>query len=252
MVERLRLSPGLTGIFSDFDGTLSDIVSDPETAVPVAGVVDALGALATCVGRVAIVSGRPVDFLVRQHFSPAVALIGVYGLESVVDGVRSEHVLGREWAEVVNDVAAQSEAEGPHGMRVESKGFSMTLHFREHPEIEAEVQEWAALQATGSGLVVRPARMSFELHPPITVDKGSALVAIAQGLTAACFLGDDVGDLPAFDGLDELARDGVATMRIAVRTSESSRALLDRADLVVDGPAGALNLLRQFSAAASA
>jgi trehalose 6-phosphate phosphatase len=59
-----------------------------------------------------------------------------------------------------------------------------------------------------------------------------------------CFIGDDVGDLPAFDALDHLAADGATTLRVAVQTSESDDEVLRRADLLVDGPAGALDLLR--------
>src|SRR5438128_1796911 len=55
-------------------------------------------------------------------------------------------------------------------------------------------------------------------------------------------LGDDVGDLPAFDGLDRLAAAGVHTVKVAVVTSEAPALLLERADLVVEGPAGALTL----------
>ena len=50
--------------------------------------------------------------------------------------------------------------------------------------------------------------MSVELHPPVAVDKGTVLAELASGLAAACFIGDDAGDLPAFDALDELAEAG--------------------------------------------
>ena len=87
--------------------------------------------------------------------------------------------------------------------------------------------------------------MSIELHPPIRVDKGTAVITIADGLQAVCFLGDDVGDLPAFDALDQLAVSGIEVARIAVRSAEAPDELLDRADLVVDGPSGAYDLLRR-------
>ena len=89
--------------------------------------------------------------------------------------------------------------------------------------------------------------MSVELHPPIEADKGTALAALARtvpGLGAACFLGDDRGDLTAFDALDRLAVEGVVGVRIAVNSQEAPEELLARADLVVDGPLGALGALR--------
>lgn len=243
----MRRDPSHTGVFTDFDGTLSAIVDDPAAARPLPGAVAALDALAARFGRVAVLSGRPVEFL-QAWFSPSVVLAGLYGLETVIDGRRHDHPDGDAWREVVDDVAAQSLARGPEGMRVESKGLSLTLHYRGRSEIQARVQMWAEQQAARSGLELRPARMSFELHPPIEVDKGSTLVELAGGLTAVCFVGDDVGDLAAFDGLDRLAAAGVVTLRVGVRSAEESTALLDRADLVVDGPAGALAVIEALAA----
>jgi len=102
-------------------------------------------------------------------------------------------------------------------------------------------------QASQSGLEVRPARMSVELHPPVRVDKGTTLLELAEGLDAVCFLGDDHGDLAAFDALDRLAGARVATLRVGVQSAEGAVELLERADLVVDGPAGALQVIRAIA-----
>jgi len=248
-LRRLGDDPAGLGVFTDFDGTLSEIVPDPAAAGPLPGAVAALTALAGRVGRVGVLSGRPVEFLQRQLPVPrTVVLAGLYGLETIVDGTRLDHPLSGVWREVVDDVAAQSVARGPAGMRVEAKGSSITLHYREHPEIEGAVRAWADAQAARSGLALRPARMSFELHPPIEVDKGTTLVELSDGLGAACFLGDDEGDLAAFDGLDRLAEAGLATLRVGVRSAEGAAELLERADFVVDGPAGALAFIEAVAA----
>jgi trehalose 6-phosphate phosphatase len=244
----LRADPSTTALFTDFDGTLSAIVDDPARARPLAGAVEVLGELAGRYARVGILSGRPVAFL-EPFFPPRVLVAGLYGLETVVDGRRRDHPLGGAWREVVDDVVARSEAYGPEGMRVEGKGLSITLHYRGRPERAVEVQAWAEQQAARSGLHLRPARMSFELHPPIEVDKGTALLELVSGMEAVGFLGDDVGDLPAFDALDRLGEAGVVTVRVGVRSSEGDPTLLARADLVVDGPEGALEALRSLAEA---
>lgn len=247
-VARRRLGDDVvhTGVFTDFDGTLSAIVDDPAAAVAEPGAVAALEALVGRVGRVGVLSGRPVEFL-RARLPSTLVLAGLYGLELLVDGLRHDHPSGGVWRGVVDDVASQAAARGPDGMRVEVKGLSLTLHYRGRPDIEPAVRAWAEQQAARSGLELRPARMSYELHPPIQVDKGTTLVELADGLSSVCFLGDDVGDLPAFDGLDRLAAAGVATLRVAVRSNEGSPDLLDRADVVVDGPAGAVALLEALA-----
>lgn len=238
-------APQRAGILSDFDGTLSPIVDDPERAAPFDGVPQTLDALAGRYRRVAVVSGRPVAFLQRL-LPPSVLLSGLYGLEVLEGGVRRDHPQAGSWREVVDDVASLSEARGPAGMRVERKGMSLTLHFRTRPEAEPEVRAWAERQAARSGLVTRPARKSFELHPPIRADKGTAVLQLCAGLGAALFLGDDVGDLPAFDALDQLAGRGADVVKVAVRSNEAPPLLLERADLVVDGPEGAAALLERL------
>jgi trehalose 6-phosphate phosphatase len=77
-------------------------------------------------------------------------------------------------------------------------------------------------------------------------DKGTALTAAAAGLDAACYLGDDRGDLAAFDALDALASGGVQVVRVGVRSPEMPPELERRADLLVEGPPGALALLRSL------
>lgn len=237
--------PDHAGVFCDFDGTLATLVPDPDAAMPVEGAVDVLEALAARYARVGIVSGRPLEFLSR-FFDGGLYLAGLYGLEWSEAGDRHDHPQAGAWREAVDDVASCSVGRGPAGMRVEPKGLSLTLHYREHPELADEVRTWADQQASRSGLVARAARMSVELHPPIDADKGSALRAASADLAAVCFLGDDLGDLDAFDALDDLAARGVDTLRVAVASGAAVEELVARADVVLDGPVDAVALLRQL------
>lgn len=223
-------------VLVDFDGTLAPIVDDPARARPRSGSVALLRRLAEEIGLVGVISGRPLTFL-AHHLPAGVALAGLYGLETMVDGERRDHGQGGCWREVIQDLAAHAEAAGPSGMRVERKELSITLHYREHPELADAVGEWAAAEATRSGLDARPARCSWELHPPIPVDKGTAVRELVGEATTVCFIGDDLGDRPAFDALDELGREGRAVLKVAVDSEEADPGLLDTADLVVDGPA---------------
>ncbi|HEY2813927.1 MAG TPA: trehalose-phosphatase [Acidimicrobiales bacterium] len=244
-LDPLRAQPSRAGVLTDFDGTLASIVDDPATARPLDGVREELARLADRFAVVAVLSGRPVSFL-QQFLPPTVVLSGLYGLEVVRDGVRADNPLGRPWRGVIEDVVDAVRADGPDGMRIESKGLSLTLHYRGEPDLAPRVLAIAEQQAVRSGLEVRAARMSVELHPPIEVDKGTALRDLAAGLEAACFMGDDLGDLAAFRALDGLAREGAHVVRIAVRSEETPPALLEAADLVVDGPEGARDVLAQL------
>jgi trehalose 6-phosphate phosphatase len=233
-------------VLTDFDGTLAPIVDDPAAAAPLPGTQEVLGRLAGMVGAFAVVSGRPVAYL-RSRLGDDLHLVGLYGLERWDGAEATEAPEATAWRAAVEAATARAEAAFPGA--VEAKGLSLTLHTRTRPELAQEVRAWADGEATATGLVVRTAKASVELHPPVKLDKGTVVERLAAGMGAACFLGDDVGDLPAFDALDRLAAAGLVTARIAVRTEESPPAMLSRADLVVDGPAGALALLERFSRA---
>jgi trehalose 6-phosphate phosphatase len=232
--------PMSAAILTDFDGTLSPIVTDPLAAAPLPGAVDVLRALADRLALVGVVSGRPVVYL-RGQLGDDLWLSGLYGLESFVDGRVVELPGAGDWREIVT--GASGRAAAVFGDAVEPKGLSLTVHFRARPELGPEVRAWADEEATRSGLVVRAAKASIELHPPVSADKGSVVERAAAGLRSVCFLGDDVGDLPAFAALDRLAAAGVHTVKVAVSTEEAPVAVLEGADVVVDGPEGALALL---------
>lgn len=244
-------APGRAGVFLDFDGVLADIAPDPESAVIRPGVDELLVALSRLVGRVAVISGRPVGYLASM-VPREVDIVGLYGLEWRHGG--EHHTLHEAEPYRATVRGLTEDAEATFGAAVvESKGLSLTIHYRSDEDLAAPMRAWVAEQADRTGMEQRPAKRSFELHPPIKRDKGTALVELAEDLDPVAYFGDDLGDLPAFDGLDRLAAHGVSTIRVAVDSAEVPPILRSRADVVVDGPAGAEALLRRMlDAAASA
>jgi trehalose 6-phosphate phosphatase len=245
LVAQLKVHPSRTALLLDFDGTLAPIVDDPAAAVPLPGVADALAGLHQRYGRVAIVSGRPIAHL-RRHLPAGPHLVGLYGLETEVDGRVQHHPEAEPWRRVIEDLADEAADELPEGVGVEDKGLSLTLHVRTHPERAGAVEAWAAAASARTGLVLGRARMSVELHPPIVADKGTAVDGLVAGFEVACFIGDDVGDLPAFDALDRFGRTGGQALRIVVESAETDPALLARADAVLPGPTAVLRLFESL------
>ncbi len=251
-VAAFRAEPSMAAVITDFDGTLSPIVADPAAAVPLDGVVDALHGLAARYARVAVVSGRPVAFLrdrleLDSRPPSALVLSGLYGIERLEGGAYSVDETALGFRAAVEEVAMLADADAPPGVGVERKGLSVTLHVRTAVAEDRWARSWAESAATAHGLVVHEGRMSFELRPPVALDKGTVVRSLIEGMAAACFLGDDLGDLPAFDALSHLATStGATVVRIGVRSTEAPPALLERSDLVVDGPTGSLELLRRL------
>jgi trehalose 6-phosphate phosphatase len=235
----------------DFDGTLAPIVPTPEQSRLVDGADAAVRALVTAGARVAILTGRPPQDAVALsglQDLPGLVVLGHYGAERwsadtgftgppVHDGVAA----ARPRVEAV--VAA-----APTGVRLEDKGRSLAVHTRlaDEPDLTlAELRPVLAEIAADVGLELDPGRRVLELRPG-GVDKGVALCALARETRprALLFAGDDLGDLPAYDAVEEVRHDhGIPAIGVAVASEESPPQLLDRADVVVDGPAGLVELL---------
>jgi trehalose 6-phosphate phosphatase len=243
-------SPGTSGIFVDFDGTLAPIVDTPEQARPLPGADRLLSRLAEHYARVAVISGRPVSFLSEQlRRAGRAQLVGLYGLERTTADRAGSAVepAATRWQGAVEAAADAAESAAPAGLRVERKGLALTMHFRQAPELADWAARFAAGQARLSGLVAHPGKQSWELRPPVPIDKGTVVAELAAGLAAVCFLGDDTGDLPAFAALGRLRAAGVETLAVAVAGTETPAEMVSGADLMVDGPAGVLLVLEAMA-----
>jgi trehalose 6-phosphate phosphatase len=148
------------------------------------------------------------------------------------------------WLPVVEDAAARLRSAAPDGILVEPKGSSVVVHWRRAPGAGEWVRQRVAEVEDSTGLVAHPGRLSIELRPPLAIDKGTVLRRLSDGCRAVCFLGDDLGDLPAFAELGRLsAVDGLATLGVAAVDTETAPEVVAAADLVVAGPQGALAVL---------
>jgi trehalose 6-phosphate phosphatase len=247
----LSASPATSGLFLDFDGTLSEIVEVPSDARPVEGVGELLRGLALTYRLVAAVSGRTAAEL-REWLAPDIEIWGLYGAERVRDGRIELSDRAKPFAELMARVRSEAQRRvdslAVRGVIVEDKGAIVTLHWRAAADPQAaEEAIRQVVSELSSRYEVTPAegKASCELRPPVEFSKGHVVLdrARALRLRAALFAGDDHGDLPGFDALDELEAEGMTTVRVGVRSDEAPPELLDRADVVVEGPAGVVNLL---------
>ena len=259
-LDALLARPGRAVVGLDFDGTLAPIVADPEQARAHPDAVPVLAALAPRLASVAVVTGRPASVAVEHG-----GFAGVQGLEHLV-------VLGHYGAERWDARTGTVSAPAPHpgvaavraelpgildvtgagqGTWIEEKGRAVAVHTRRAADPQAAFE---ALRgpltdlATRHGLIVEPGRLVLELRPP-GMDKGVALLEYVRETAAEAVLyaGDDLGDLPAFAAVDKLRTDGIPGLLVCSGSSEVTE-LAERADLVVDGPAGVVQLLRALTA----
>ena len=245
--------PSRSVVILDFDGSLAPIVDDPADAAPLPGAVVVLAALVGRIGRVAVISGRPVEFLRSALPVDGLVLVGQYGVERLDGATVVTDPRARSWQAAVAAAAAEAEASLPD-LLVERKGVVATaLHWRRAPELETDAVDLGRRLAARHGLALEPGRLTLELRAPVDIDKGTATAELAAGAHAALMAGDDRGDLAAFAALSQLQENGqlAHALCVAVRSPEAPPELLRQADHEVDGPAGLLALLEIIAVAHS-
>ncbi len=147
-----------------------------------------------------------------------------------------------------------AESKAAEGVFVEDKERALAVHTRRAPDPDGELARLRAPLgelARRHGLVVEPGRMVLELRPP-GVDKGVALrkFLAERDAGAVLFAGDDLGDIAAYEEIAsrrEAGHPGLLVCSGPVTGEPPVRELADRADLVVAGPAGVVDVLNELA-----
>jgi trehalose 6-phosphate phosphatase len=248
-IAALAERPARTALLADFDGSLAPIVERAEDARPLPAAVVELARLVPVFGRVAIVSGRPAEFLAANLPVAGLTFAGLYGMEQLYDGERTVDARVVPYLDTVADATHELLRRLPADL-VESKaGISVTLHWRPAPERADEMQHVARDVARRFGLAELRTRMAVELRPPVQIDKGDSTRALVDGFAVAAFGGDDTGDLPAFAALSAAVATGTLdrAVRIGVHSPEAPPELEGAVDVLVDGPEGFVALLARLA-----
>ena len=215
--------------FLDLDGTLVDFERDPDAVRVAPETIAALKRLhAVLDGAFAIVSGRPLEQLDRVFgdFRPPGA--GKHGHEwRSGDHIDTTVTPPSETLDAAR-AAANALAAALPGVRVEDKGTTFALHYRDSPQHHAAVV--AGVERIVSNVehwVVQHGDHVVELLPP-GADKGRAL---ARLMTLAPFagrtpvaIGDDFTDEHMFEAATRLGGFGVV---VGPRRPTSARYALD-------------------------
>ena len=247
----------------DFDGTLSPIVDDPADARIHPDGPRVLIDLAAQVRVVVVITGRPAAQVVELGSLDEVADALLEDDRLVVMGQYGNEHWDSDSRKVVSPeppaglVAFRDELPGllaTHDAAdafVEDKGIALAVHTRRLPDPQAafeRLRDVLTEAADRHGLVTEPGRMVVEVRAP-GMHKGQAVRAAVDEheVDGVLFAGDDLGDLEAFEAVRELGAEGYATLLVC-SGSEEQTALVERSDVVVDGPPGVLRLLASYAA----
>ena len=185
----------------DYDGTLAEVVDNPDEAYPHEDVPDLLKTLSSA-HPVYIVTGRAADDLSNLLHVGGLRVIGVHGME--------EGVLGEEVTPAVSDEDLETLEEVRQnppeikGLKVEDKRSAIAFHYREVSEGDrGRLESWASQQPENLSRLW--GKNVLELRPE-GYSKGRAVERLVKEHSgkAPIFIGDDTTDEEAFEVLAEL------------------------------------------------
>jgi trehalose 6-phosphate phosphatase len=248
----------------DFDGTLAPIVDDPSVAVIHDDAPAVLVGLSEQVRAIAVLTGRPArQVLALGELDGVGDTIGEAGRELVILGQYGNE----RWSSHARRVVSPKPPPGlasligdlPRLLRradaadawIEEKGLAVAVHTRRTADPRAAFDRLLPVlteAARARGLAVEPGRMVIEIRAD-GMDKGRALRGLVEeyDAQAVLFVGDDLGDVPAFEAVGELREQGMPALLVCSGSDEES-ALRDLADVVVGGPDGVMAFLRELTA----
>jgi trehalose 6-phosphate phosphatase len=223
-------NPAAMALFLDFDGTLVAIADRPDNVVLEPATREALLALKDLLdGAVAIVTGRDIAVIDAFLAPLELPIAGVHGATRR-DANGNIHLPPRNGAleTAIEAGVAPLLAEHP-GLLLERKHGSLALHYRAHPELEAQCQD--AMQNAVNSLddvMLKRGKMVIEAKS-VAGDKGTAIAAFMaeapfDGRTPL-FAGDDVTDEDAFRAVNAM---GGVTIKIGPGPTEASFRAADR------------------------
>lgn len=248
-----RLGPLLDGalIATDFDGTLAPLQPDPDASRPVDRAVPALQALSARGAEVAVITGRDAATVVRLgglEAVPGLVVAGIYGIETWVDGEVTTPPTPQVVERLREQLPAAIAGTDP-AVWIEDKRLSLVVHARRAKDPDAAlavVEPRVRRLAEELGFEVHPGAQVLELRLP-GFDKAGALERLAEGATAVLWLGDDVGDIPAFEHVRRMRDAGREAWGVAVAASGVAAAA-EAADVVVPDAEAAATLLAGLAA----
>jgi trehalose 6-phosphate phosphatase len=226
-------------LVSDFDGTLSEIVPNPEQARLAPGAARILAALAKRLLRICVLSSRGSPQLRGLVPVAEVELLGDYGMTALTE--RDSRNL-----QMFNQQAERLLSRRP-GVTVEEKPGSTAIHYRGAPTAGPRLAAELAPVARRLELVLGSGRAVIEVRPR-TALKSLAVSRLLDALQpeAVIYLGDDDNDRPVFE---LLAQRSTPHFSVGVASDESPPGLFTHCELVVAGPRAVVAFLSRLSGA---
>ena len=192
----------------DYDGTLAPIAPQPELAAlpsPARQVVEWLSQLPGV--HVAVVSGRALEDVKARVALPLI-YAGNHGLELEGPDFAYRHPQALERTPELTEaiLAINHDISGLAGVRLENKGLTASVHFRNAAPEAAQAVASILKRHRPSGFRLHAGKKVIELRPDVDWHKGAAVCWIMDNCfhhTRAFAMGDDLTDEDMYISLPE-------------------------------------------------
>jgi trehalose-phosphatase len=203
MVKMIEKGNGLTKLFLDYDGTLVNLTSEPELAVPTDSLIKLLGELK---------SEIPVYLITGRDINGILSLVGTDFNIIAMHGSQFHDENGGTWLidNFENYVIRTSELmmkyshleEDFHGLRVIDKRGGLQFHYYNVERKERKKLAKLISNLHEEGFETYHGKYVYELRIR-GINKGMAILRYINGNDFVLFAGDDNTDEEAFSVLNE-------------------------------------------------
>jgi trehalose-phosphatase len=209
----IRAAPHII-LLSDYDGTLTEIVSRPEQAILSPEMKTRLCDLtARPLFSIGIISGRSLAEIKSMVGISGIYYAGNHGFEIEGPGLKFTNPAAREAQAEIKKLTRKLSARLSHirGVIVEDKGLSLSVHYRlvnknDHEMVAGIFHEITSPRENKGKIRITSGKKVWEVRPPIDWHKGKAIEAISQAIRKirrsepgpTIYLGDDTTDEDAF------------------------------------------------------
>jgi trehalose 6-phosphate phosphatase len=238
------------GLITDMDGTISPIPHDFLRKTIPPPTLPQLTELVSRVDVLAIVSGRTSEGIKNLVNIEGIKYIGHYGMEQWDNDRAILHPDTGVYVPVMRTIAKELEAlRTIQGILIQDKGATISVHYHLCLQPEAAKQQILDLLTKLpqiKNMLIMDEKTNIGIVPRVDINKGTAVTTLIRqyDLEAAIYLGDDIGDLPAFRAVRRAkSKKGFDGLAILVTGTETSHSLMDEVDFTLDGVAETETLL---------